>query len=110
MKEYLAELEKGLDLAIIENKQLVVMGDIKLDYLTLIEKERLDGVIVPNVSSVGNSSVLTRVTAQKSSLSGSAIKIGQNYSFVSDTLVKKDQKATLSIFNSKLPNFCKTNR
>ena len=44
------------------------MGDLNIDYLTMTEKECIDTVIVPYILSVCNSSIPTRVTAQKSLL------------------------------------------
>ena len=112
MKQYLEELEESVDGAFIENKQLMVMGNLNIDYITLTEEECLDIVLFSYNLSVCNSSIPARVTAQISSLfdyniADSAIKNIQDCTFVYDTLAKSDHKATLSVFISKIPNVCK---
>ena len=104
---------KIIDLAISEKEQIVVMGNWNLHYLTMTDKECLDTVFVLYNSSICTSSIATRMTAQKSAsivyiITVSAIKNGQACTFVSDTLVKGDQKATLSICNSNLSNMCES--
>ena len=91
------------------------MGDLNIDYLTMTKKECLDTVKVPYGFMVCNSPIPTRVTAQKSSLFGlrttdSETEIDRDCTFASDTLVKSDNKAKLSILKSKLPNICKPMR
>ena len=68
MKQNLEAIENGIYLATNENKQLVFMSHLNLDYLTLTEKECLDTAIVPYNLSICTSSKPTRKPAEKSSL------------------------------------------
>ena len=109
IEKHLEELERSINLAILENIHLVVMGERNIDYLTVTEKECLDTVNVSYDLSFCISSVLTILIAQTSSffyykITGSAIKTREDRTFISDKLFKSDHEAAHSIFISTLPN------
>ena len=100
VKMFLEKLVLGIDLAMAEEKSVILGGDYNLNYFAKRDRSRLQSVISPYDLKPTNNDTATRMTNSSSTLIDYIITDDYEIGIVADTILKTDHFATITVLKS----------
>ena len=97
---FLEKLVLGIDLAMAEEKSVMLAGDYNLNYFAKLERSLLQSVISPYDLKLTINDTATRITNSSSTLIDYILTDDYETGIVADTILKTDHFATITVLKS----------